>query len=76
MMGGWGFSPFSWVGMTFMWLIPLGFIVLAVLGVAWLVRLMGGRPNKDALGQACPSCGRAIQVDWNHCPNCGASLMR
>lgn len=24
MMGGWGFSPFGWIGMTVMWLIPIG----------------------------------------------------
>ncbi len=76
MMGGWGFSPFGWVGMIFMWLIPLGFVVLTVLGVAWLVRAMGGRANKDAPGQICPSCGRGIQADWNNCPDCGASLVK
>nr|MBI2905371.1 hypothetical protein [Chloroflexota bacterium] len=31
-VGGWGFAPFGWIGMIFMWLIPIGFIVLTVLG--------------------------------------------
>jgi len=38
MMGGWGFNPLGWLGMLFMWIIPVGIIVLIVVGVAWLVR--------------------------------------
>jgi len=40
MMGNWGYSPspFGWIGMIFMWLIPVGLIVLAVFGVVWLVQ--------------------------------------
>lgn len=37
-MMNWGFSPFGWVGMFFMWLIPASLVALAVLGVVWLVR--------------------------------------
>jgi hypothetical protein len=25
-------------------------------------------------GQNCPSCGRAVQADWSHCPYCGSPL--
>jgi uncharacterized membrane protein len=25
-------------------------------------------------GQSCPSCGRLVQADWNHCPYCGTAL--
>jgi len=32
MMGGWGFGPFGWIGMIFIWLVPVGLVVLVVLG--------------------------------------------
>ena len=42
MMEDWGYpptaSPLSWVGMIFMWLIPVGLIVLAGFGIVWFVR--------------------------------------
>jgi len=42
MMENWGYSyppaPLGWVGMIFMWLIPVGLMVLAVFGIVWLVR--------------------------------------
>lgn len=25
-------------------------------------------------GKTCPSCGRAVQADWTHCPYCGSVL--
>jgi len=34
----WGFAPFGWIGMIFMMLIPLSFLVLTVLGIVWLLR--------------------------------------
>ena len=74
MMGGWGFAPFGWIGMIFMWLIPLGFIVLTVLGVVWLVRAVGGGATLGSPARACPSCGRVVQADWRNCPHCGAAL--
>lgn len=74
MMGRSGFSPFGWIGMTFMWLIPIGFLVLTVLGIVWLVRAIGSGNQSGRLGQACPSCGRAVQSDWQNCPHCGTQL--
>jgi hypothetical protein len=45
MMNNWGYSsspsPLGWIGMIFMWLIPVGLIVLAAFGVVWLVRKGG-----------------------------------
>ena len=40
MMNNWGYSPspIGWIGMIFMWLIPVGLILLAVFGIVWLVR--------------------------------------
>ncbi len=72
MMGGWGYSPFGWIGMFFMWLIPFGFLVLTVLGIAWLVRTISSGANPAS--HPCPSCGRNAQVDWKNCPYCGAAL--
>jgi hypothetical protein len=47
MMEDWGYyptpSPLGWVGMIFVWLIPVGFIVLAVFGSVWLVRKVSNR---------------------------------
>ena len=41
----WGYasspSPIGWVGMIFMWLVPVGLIVLAAFGFVWLVRNAG-----------------------------------
>jgi len=74
MMGGWGFGPFGWIGMLFMLLIPIGFLVLIVLGVVWLVRAVGGGANPPVPGHTCPSCGRDVQTNWRNCPYCGHSL--
>jgi hypothetical protein len=42
MMENWGYSYppalLGWIGTIFMWLIPLGLLVLAVFGIVWLVR--------------------------------------
>jgi uncharacterized membrane protein len=45
MMNNWGYystpTPFGWIGMILMWLIPVGLIVLAIFGAVWLVRHAG-----------------------------------
>lgn len=45
MMNNWGYasspSPLGWIGMIFMWLIPVGLVVLAAFGLVWLVRNVG-----------------------------------
>lgn len=78
MMGGWGYGsfPFGRFGMAFMWLIPLGFLTLIVLGIAWVVKAVGGGNNPIAPAQTCPSCGRGIQADWKNCPYCGTALTK
>ncbi|MDP2778489.1 MAG: zinc ribbon domain-containing protein, partial [Anaerolineales bacterium] len=73
MMGSWGYSPLGWIGMLFMWLIPLGLIVLAVFGVAWLVRNIGNS-TPPASQNSCPNCGKGVQADWQNCPYCGTAL--
>ena len=73
MMGGWGYSPLGWIGMAFMWLIPVGFIVLTVFGIAWLVRNVGNS-TPPSIQNPCPNCGKGVQADWKNCPHCGTAL--
>ena len=73
--GGWGMmGPWMMGGMFFMWLIPIGFLVLTGLGIAWIVRTVGGLTNSNAQRHTCPSCGRSVQADWKNCPHCGTAL--
>ncbi len=75
--GGWGMmGPWMMGGMFFMWLIPLGFLVLTVFGIAWLVRTIGGGNISLPPTHTCPSCGRGTQSDWKNCPYCGAGLTK
>ncbi len=80
--GGWGYGgrgmmgPWMMGGMMFMWLIPIGFIVLTVFGIAWLVRTISGGNNPSTQAHVCPSCGRGAQADWKNCPYCGAALAK
>ena len=75
--GGWGMmGPWMMGGMFFMWLIPVGFLVLTVFGIAWLARTIGGGNNPPAPAHPCPSCGRGAQADWKNCPYCGAALAK
>jgi uncharacterized membrane protein len=80
MMGGWGFGPFAWLGMTFMWIVPLGFLTLLTLGVIWLIQQVS-RPSGPVVappqippGRLCPNCSRPTQADWQLCPYCGQAL--
>lgn len=79
MMGG--FGPFGGLGIIFMWLIPLGFLILLGSGIVWLVRAVTGSsyagpppPPAPLATGVCPACGRPTQTDWQHCPYCGQSL--
>lgn len=72
MMGSWGYSPFGWIGMIFMWLIPIGVIALIVYGVVALTRNAGNNP--PASSTPCPNCGKGVQADWKNCPHCGTAL--
>lgn len=79
MMGRYGYiSPLAYFGMAFMWLIPLGIVVLVVLGVVSLFNNWNNA-NKPSIGanlpaRTCPNCGKPSQVDWITCPYCGKSL--
>lgn len=41
MMGNWGYAPAGGGGMLLGWLIPVGIIVLIVLGIVWIMRHLG-----------------------------------
>lgn len=53
MMHNWGFGFFGWIGMLLMWLIPISFLVLVVLGIAELFRRagLGKDEESDSLDQ-------------------------
>jgi hypothetical protein len=44
-MMGYGYGGFGFLGMLFMWLIPLGTLALIVLGIAWLVKQLTAKPS-------------------------------
>jgi len=54
----------------------LGFIVLTVLGIVWLVKAVGSENHPVAPAQSCPSCEQGVQANWKNCPYCGASLTK
>ncbi|MCS7222593.1 MAG: zinc ribbon domain-containing protein [Anaerolineae bacterium] len=75
-MGGWSFGPLGWLGMILMWLFPLGLLVLLILGIVWLAKVIA-QPEGQTLARpsrTCPACGRPVQAEWRHCPDCGHSL--
>jgi len=75
--GGWGMmGPWMMGGMMFMWVFPLAFLVLTVLGIAWVVRAISGGNNPATPANTCPNCGRGVQADWKNCPHCGAVLAK
>lgn len=73
--GGWGMmGPRMMGGTFFMWLIPVGFIILTMLGIVWFVRTIGSENHPAAPTHTCSSCGRDVQNDWKNCPYCGTSI--
>jgi hypothetical protein len=76
MGGGFGSSPFSWIGMLVGWIVPLGILALVIAGVVWFVRSLAtpGGPSLADSAKTCPHCGRGVQADWKACPHCGNAL--
>jgi hypothetical protein len=79
MMGGFNsMHPFGWGGMLLGWLIPVGVIVLLVIGTIALVNNLnrsGSTSQPPTIsGRTCPNCGKPAQSDWNTCPYCGQKL--
>jgi len=65
MMGGMGFL------MLFRGLIPLGVLVLAGFGVAYLVRYSKRNTVPAVAAPVCAACGKPLASDWKACPHCG-----
>ncbi len=77
MMGGFGYlNPLGFLGMALMWLVPVGVLVLLVVGVAALFNGLTrpGYPSQPVSDRKCPNCGKSAQADWTTCPYCGKSL--
>jgi hypothetical protein len=85
-MMGYGMIPF---GGFFGGLLMLGFLVLVVLGIIWLVErtrtqnpvaptsaspVAISEPRPDATLAPCKKCGRPLQADWSVCPYCGKKV--
>ena len=75
MMSGWGIAPFGWLGMIFMWLVPLSFVALLVAGIVWLLRAGNDTSRTPSETGSCPDCGRPTQTDWQYCPYCKQKLV-
>ena len=69
MMGGFGMPFFGF----FMWLVPLLFVGLVVLGIIWLVKSVAtpATPQLPAATMACVHCNKPLQPGWKACPYCG-----
>jgi hypothetical protein len=79
MMGGYSnMHTFGWGGMLLGWLVPVGVIVILVVGAVALVNSLNRSGNLTqspaVLSRTCPNCGKPAQVDWNTCPYCGQKL--
>jgi len=85
MMSGWSPQYGGWLGGVFGWLfmlvamaLPLGLLVLLILGIVWLARTVGGLGPASgpapSTARTCPNCGQSVQADWQACPYCGENL--
>jgi hypothetical protein len=85
-MMGYRIVPF---GGFFGGLLMLGFLVLIVLGIIWLVgRLRSPKPVETSASvpaaisepipgaalNPCKKCGRTLRTDWSVCPYCGKKI--
>ena len=78
MMHGFGYpNPLGFFGMALMWLIPVGALVLLVIGAVALTNSLT-RPGSSTLAiseRKCSNCGKPTQTDWTTCPYCGNPLL-
>jgi hypothetical protein len=72
MMGGFGMPFFG----IFMFLAPLLFVGLIVLGAVWLVRSLAtpSAPQPPVVTAVCAHCGKLLQSGWKVCPYCGEKV--
>jgi len=64
--------------------VPL--LIAALIAGGGLAKLFNASPRKESKPDSsppfhepanelkCPTCGRAVQANWNVCPSCGAAL--
>jgi len=77
------------VGSTFMlgfgllaMLLVIGLPVALIAVLVWALTRHGNSPlpasvpvnQNTASTRACSHCGKALQADWSHCPQCGAQV--
>ena len=76
MMGGWGsVGIWAFLGMAFMWLVPIGGLVFIVSGAVYLTQgILRNRDPQMENSQNCPNCQRSILSSWVSCPYCGEKL--
>jgi hypothetical protein len=78
MMGDYGFvNPFGFLGMGLMglmWLIPVGALVLLVIGAVWFFNGLNRPRNDPHVDRKCSNCNKAVDTDWTTCPYCGNTL--
>jgi hypothetical protein len=70
LVGGFFGVIFSIIGV----LIPVGLLVLVILGCVWLVRNISWTTAPQSPSAACPDCGKSVAADWINCPHCGKEL--
>lgn len=67
-MHGWGFSSIGWFGALIMVLIPVGIVVLTILGITWLVRSFSsigeGNPIINQKEESRSSPGEILQTRY------------
>lgn len=72
--GGFAFGGlFLLCRMFFRWLIPLALLALVIYAA---YRWGRGKSSQAATVapasvKTCANCGKVVQADWSHCPNCG-----
>ncbi|HSQ26921.1 MAG TPA: hypothetical protein VLM80_07335 [Anaerolineales bacterium] len=76
MMGGLGsMGLWAFMGMAFMWLIPIGGLVLIVSGAVFLTQgILRNSNSQVENSQNCPNCSKSILSSWVSCPYCGEKL--
>lgn len=77
MMGGFGYmNPLGFIGMALMWFVPIGLLVLLVVGAVALVNGLtkNSSPTSPVTTRTCSNCGKPAQSDWTICPYCGKPL--
>lgn len=76
MMNNYGyFSPMGFFWVLFMLIIPIGMVVLVILGIVSLIAsLTRSNSSVASASRSCSNCGKPAQADWNSCHFCSTSL--